>query len=119
MARVADGFVAFDRAGRFTYVNPRAVLLLGRHSEDELLGRHVWTEFPQAVGKPFHGAFEQAMQTQQPGVNEGYCPPSRRWLDGRLFPSPDGLSLYFTDITARRDPPCAGWRPGRISLGRD
>ncbi len=102
MGRVADAFVAIDKAGHFTYVNARAVQLLGCQSEAELLGRQVWTEFPNALGTPFQGAFEQAMQSQQPVANEGYFPPSQRWLDGRLYPSANGLSMYFTDITDRR-----------------
>jgi signal transduction histidine kinase len=101
LARVADGFAAFDSAGRFTYLNARAVQLLGCKSAADLLGQPLGHEFPNAVGTPFQATFEQAMQTQEPALNQGYFPRSQRWLDARLYPSSDGLSLYFTDVTER------------------
>ena len=74
MARVADGFLALDATQRFTYANPRAVKLLGRGSESELLGRHLWSEFPQVIGTSFQRAFEQAMRGAQVGPPGGFLP---------------------------------------------
>jgi PAS domain S-box-containing protein len=102
MARVDDGFVALDVAQRFSFVNPRALQLLGRDAEGALLGKHLWTEFPQFVGTSFHRALEEAVASQQPVRNESFYPRGRRWIASRLYPSPDGLSVYFTDVTDRR-----------------
>ncbi len=102
LARVDDGFLALDGEQRYTYVNRRAAQLLGRENEEDLLGRHIWTEFPQIVDSPFHRAFEQAMATQKAVVVEDYYASGGRWFEGRLYPSPDGLSIYFTDITKRK-----------------
>ncbi len=102
LARVDDGFLALDGEQRYTYANRRAAQLLGRENEEDLLGRHIWTEFPQIVGSPFHRAFEQAMATQKAVVVEDYYAAGGRSFEGRLYPSPDGLSIYFSDITLRR-----------------
>ncbi len=102
LARVDDGFVAVDGEQRYTYANRRAAQLLGRENEEDLLGRHIWTEFPQIVGSPFHRAFEQAMAIQKAVVVEDYYAAGSRWFEGRLYPSPDGLSIYFTDISLRK-----------------
>jgi PAS domain S-box-containing protein len=101
LERVAEGFVAFDKDWRYTYVNEKAAQMLGRRAE-ELLGAHAWTEFPDAVGGPIHGALEQAMATQQPGFVEAYFEPWDRWFENRIYPSESGLSIFFSDITERK-----------------
>ncbi|MEY4906373.1 MAG: hypothetical protein RL260_91 [Pseudomonadota bacterium] len=102
LARVDDGFVALDQDWRYTYLNQQAARLLGREHPDDLIGRNIWTEFPEGIGQPFHLAYEQAMRTQQPVVLEEHFKPWDRWFENRIYPSPQGLSIYFTDITARK-----------------
>jgi PAS domain S-box-containing protein len=102
LARVDDGLVALDRDWKYTFANPPAARMLGRVHPDELIGRQVWTEFPAVVGRPFQQACEQAMRDQQPIVREDYHSPWDRWFESRIYPSPQGLSIYFSDITPRR-----------------
>lgn len=102
LARIDDGFVALDRDGRYTYLNTQAARMLNREGPEVLLGRHIWTEYPKGLGQPFHRAYEQAMATQQPVVLEDHYAHRNRWFENRIYPSPDGLSIYFTDITARK-----------------
>ncbi len=102
LARVEDGFLALDNAYRYTFVNRRAALLLGFETPEHLVGRHIWTEFPQIVGSPFQKACEQAMSGQHVVDVDVYFGQARRWLAGRLYPSPAGLSIYFSDITERK-----------------
>ncbi len=102
LARVDDGFVALDAQWRYTYVNERGARMLGRERPEDLVGRHIWTEYPEGVGQPFQRAYEQAMGTQLPVVLEEHFQPWDRWFENRIYPSPDGLSIYFTDITSRK-----------------
>ena len=60
--RVSDGCVALDKNWRYTYVNQQAASLFGKRAED-LIGRHIWTEFPEGQGQPFHLAYEKAMSS--------------------------------------------------------
>jgi PAS domain-containing protein len=55
LERISDGFVALDREWRYTYVNATAAKLLGRRPE-ELIGRNIWTEFPEGIDQPFYHA---------------------------------------------------------------
>lgn len=96
--RVTDAFVALDQNWRFAYVNARAGELFGRRPE-ELVGKHIWTEFPEGVGQPFHLAYERAMAEQRPLRLEEYYAPWDRWFENVIYPSPDGLSIYFHDVT--------------------
>jgi PAS domain S-box-containing protein len=102
LSRVEDGLVALDRDWRYTYLNVQAARMLGREKPEDLVGRHIWTEYPEGVGQPFHQAYEKAMATQQPVVFEDHYAPWDRWFENRVYPSPQGLSIYFTNITVRK-----------------
>ena len=98
---MTDAFVALDSDWRYVYVNRRAGEMFGRAPE-QLIGRHIWTEFPEAVGQPFHLAYERAMRDQEAVVLEEYYAPYDRWFENRIHPSPDGLTIFFSDVTDRK-----------------
>src|SRR5918994_1210140 len=99
--RVSDAFYAVDREWRFTYVNRRAQELLGC-SQEELLGKNIWEEFPQAVGSESYQKINQAMEEGVTTEFETVSPVLGTWIAGRVYPSPDGLSVYFQDVTKRK-----------------
>jgi PAS domain S-box-containing protein len=100
--RVSDGIVALDSQWRYTYLNTRAAQMLQRRQPGELIGKHIWTEYPEGVGQPFHQAYLRAMETQQAIVFEQLFEPWNIWFENRIYPSPEGLTIYFTDITERK-----------------
>ena len=101
LARVADGFVALDRQWRYIYVNERAAEMFGRTPRD-LVGKHIWTEFPNGVGQPFHVAYERAMREQVPITITEHYAPWNRWFENRIYPSPEGVTIFFTELTEQR-----------------
>lgn len=100
--RVSDGIVALDSDWHYTYVNERAARLLQKEDAQDLIGKHIWTEYPEGIGQPFHQAYLKAYKTQQVIVFEEYYPPWGRWFENRIYPSEDGLTIYFTEITERK-----------------
>jgi PAS domain S-box-containing protein len=106
VARVLEAmnaaFFALDREWRFTYVNAEAERLL-ESQRSELLGGPIWTLFPAAVGSAFEENYRGAMADGTERVFEAYYPaPLEAWYEVRAWPGPDGLSVYFLDITERR-----------------
>jgi len=99
--RISDALVGLDSDWHYTYVNRRAAELFGRTPE-ELLGRHIWTEFPEGVGQPFHLAYERALAEQVFIQIENYYAPWERWFENRIYPSSDGLLIFFHEITERK-----------------
>ena len=96
------GFYSLDREWRFTHVNAEAERLLGR-SREELLGRVLWEEFPAAVNSVFEDSYRAAVRTGEPVSFDAYYPaPLDGWYELRAWPSPDGLSVYFLEVTERR-----------------
>lgn len=101
LEKVSEGFVAFDRGLNYTYVNERGCDLLRRKPE-ELIGKNLWGEYPEAKGTSFANAYLRALETQMPIQLEEYYEPWDRWFENRIYPSKDGLSVFFQDITERR-----------------
>jgi PAS domain S-box-containing protein len=98
LQRVSDGIVAFDRHWNYTYVNAKAAEMLGRAPE-ELVGKHVWTLFPEAIGTSVYEAYHRAMTTQAFVSIENYFAPWDRWFENRIYSDETGVTAYFTDIT--------------------
>ena len=101
LERVTDAFVAITDDWRFAYVNQHASEILRRRA-DELIGRHIWAEFPESVAQPVSRALRMAAAQQTPVYLEAYYEPLDRWFEHRIFPSPEGLSVFFQDVTERR-----------------
>lgn len=121
VARVMDAmstaFFFVDRDWRFSYLNAAAERVLGRRAV-ELLGRSVWTEFPAAVDSEFERSYRGAVASGEPVAFDAYYPePLNAWYEVRAWPGPDGLAVYFIDITERRRAEEAAARTiGRVGL---
>ncbi len=102
LERISDGFVALDKDWRYIYVNQKAAELLLRQKPSDLIGKHIWTEYPEGLGQPFHLAYEKAMKEQTPIVIEDYYAPWDRWFENRIYPSAEMLCILFTEITERK-----------------
>jgi PAS domain S-box-containing protein len=98
---ITDGFCAVDREWRFTYVNQRAEQILQKN-QTELLGKIVWDVYPWLIGSTVYNKCHEALDTGVPVRCEVYAPSWKRWFETNLYPSLEGLSLYFQDITNRK-----------------
>lgn len=101
LERVSDAFVSLDRDWCYVYVNEHAAKLFGRRPED-LVGKHIWTEFPEGIDQPFGRAYRKALAEQVSLQIEDYYAPWDRWFENRIYPSPEGLSIFFHEITDRK-----------------
>jgi PAS domain S-box-containing protein len=94
-------FVAFDPSWRFTYVSAKAAQMLGRGPVD-LIGRELLAEFPNQRGQLLCEAYRKAFSAQEAASLEDYSPDDDRWFEHRLYPTPGGLSVFFHDITEKK-----------------
>ncbi|GAA3179496.1 hypothetical protein GCM10010531_36910 [Blastococcus jejuensis] len=95
-------FFSLDPHWRFTYLNAEAerVLAMGR---DDALGGVLWELFPAALGSEFEERYRRAVACGEEQVFEAWYPaPLESWFEVRAWPTPDGLSVSFLDITERR-----------------
>jgi PAS domain S-box-containing protein len=101
LERIDAGFFAVDTDWEFTYFNSRAEDILGL-TAGEVLGENVWDAFPEAIERTFYDEYQAAMETQTPTTFEEYFPPLDVWFAVSAYPSSDGLSVYFEDVTERK-----------------
>jgi PAS domain S-box-containing protein len=98
---ITDAFFSLDAQWRFTYMNRAAARILGKPRAG-LLGQVIWDALPFAADQARRKEFERSRRDQSPLHFEDYYAPSGRWFEIHVYPSPAGLSVYFTDVTDRK-----------------
>ncbi|HIK06360.1 MAG TPA: GAF domain-containing protein [Trichormus sp. M33_DOE_039] len=97
---ITDAFFALDKQWRFTYVNGQAAKILQKNQTD-LLGKNIWETFPDTANTSFEQEYRKAI-TQQTSVEfEEFYPRLNKWFAVHAYPSKNGLSVYFQDITEK------------------
>ncbi|WP_309890396.1 PAS domain-containing protein [Archangium sp.] len=104
---ISEAFFAVDPTWRFTYVNREAERLLG-HRREELLGRDHWEIFPSTVGPTLERQYRRAATERLPLAFEERDPQRDLWFDIRVYPSTEGLAVFFRDITDTKPPDTLG-----------
>ncbi|MGX5654089.1 SpoIIE family protein phosphatase [Geodermatophilus nigrescens] len=95
------GFYSLTPDWRFAQVNAEGERLLGV-SRERLLGTVIWETFPATVGSEFETGYRRAAETGEPVSFDAYYPPPLDgWYEVRAWPTPEGLSVYFLDVTER------------------
>jgi PAS domain S-box-containing protein len=102
LSRVTDAFYSVGPDRRFNYVNDKGALLSGHPSPAHLLGRLVPEVFPALVGSEFQTAYQRAVHSGQSAVVEGWYEPRQGWMEMRIYPSDQGVSVYVSDISRRK-----------------
>ena len=96
------GFIDLDHDWRITYVNHAGESVVGA-GWDELVGASYWESFPANVENEFGRAYREVAATGEPQTVEAFYPePLNRWYEVHAVPAATGLSLYFTEVTQRR-----------------
>lgn len=96
-----EAFCAVDREWRLVYANRKAQEIWGR-SLQEMLGKNLWEECPSVRNGEARAKIERAARERASITFEYVSPNSERWWSVHVVPSEAGLSIYFGDITERR-----------------
>ncbi|WP_136716515.1 PAS domain S-box protein [Halorientalis salina] len=99
--RVGEAVCAFDTDWRFTFVNDETAAALDRTPED-LLGEDLWEVVPEIRDDRVGEKLREAVETQSPVRFETYADTDDRWFKVRIYPSEDGVTACFYDITDER-----------------
>jgi PAS domain S-box-containing protein len=99
---ITDSFVAVDREWRITDVNQRAAANLGK-TQHELVGNLWWDLLQQGQIPELDELYRKAMAQRVAVHFEG---PSAvvqgKWFERHIYPTDEGLTVYFRDITERK-----------------
>ena len=98
---ISDAFFLLDHNWNFVFVNSRAANTLGGGRVD-LVGKNVWQEFPQIVGTVAEQSCRSAAAQQRTTRFEWFHPALQAWYEFCVYPTHEGLGIYFQDITQKR-----------------
>lgn len=95
---ISDAFVSFDFDWNILHANSKAAAW-GNFTVQEIKGRNLWEAFPILTQTPLHDLYHRCMETRQPQRLEYQSPSVKRWYNVRVHPTPQGISVYISDIT--------------------
>ncbi|WP_414476223.1 PAS domain-containing protein [Microvirga sp. M2] len=99
-----EAFILLDRKFRILRINP-AGLRLDQRPEAEIIGRTHWEVWPNTENSPLGEFYKRCMAERVPATFENrYTWPDGReaWTEIRAYPAPDGLSVFYRDISERK-----------------
>lgn len=99
---IGDAFFALDSNWVVTYWNKQAEILLGMPREN-VLGKNLWEVYPDAVQLPFYDHYRRAVATGENVHFDDYYPTTNQWFEVSAYPSEYGLSVYFKDVSIRKE----------------
>lgn len=99
---IGDAFFAVNNAWQVMYANRKAAAFVGTTPE-KAIGRNLLDVAPDLLSSPSLPYYQKAMETREKTFFETYWDPTGVWVEIRIYPSADGLSVYFHDISAKRD----------------
>lgn len=98
---ITEGFIALDENFYYTYVNKKIGEMIGC-DPNSLIGKHIWSEFPEAVNSETYKTFNQALKEQRYIYSEDYLASANLWYASHIYPTGKGLSVFIRDISDRK-----------------
>ena len=98
---ITEGFFTLDRQWRFDYVNAEAHRILGVEP-GALARRVIWEVYPGLEDTAFWHCYHQTMDTRVKTSFTAYYANQERWYEVTVFPAPEGISVYFRNVTASK-----------------
>ncbi|WP_411274832.1 sensor histidine kinase [Daejeonella sp.] len=98
---IGDGFFAVDRNWIVSYWNKAAEKLLGM-TKKQTLGNHLQEVLENITESASYLKYQESIDTNQVVHFEDYYPSLHKWYEVSAYPSIDGLSVFFKDITERK-----------------
>ncbi|HEU4609502.1 MAG TPA: PAS domain S-box protein, partial [Chitinophagaceae bacterium] len=97
---ITDGFFSVDNNWIVTYWNKEAerILLTPRES---IIGKNLWDKFGEAMPLKFFSEYNRAVNEEVSVHFEEFFGPLNAWFEVSAYPSTNGLSVYFKDVTER------------------
>ncbi|MBU2995864.1 PAS domain S-box protein [Cellulophaga baltica] len=96
--RISDAFIAFDTDWNFTYISTKAKFFIPPHN-GHIIGKNIWETFSHLKDTSLHKNSLSALKLQKSITDVRYSEGLNKWIEYRLYPSKNGISAYFSDIT--------------------
>ncbi len=101
LSSLTDAFITLSPDWQVIYINEKAAELF-EQAPQQVLHQDFWQTYPQELGFDHQANYTTALQDQISQSFEVFFSSRQIWLEVRIFPSVDGLSLFLQDITHRK-----------------
>ena len=105
LGSISEAFMTLNHEYRLTYLNQKGEelfkTLTGKTNAD-VIGKTLWEVIPGTERSSFGEHYHQAMREQVSVTFEDFFPLLESWFEVRVYPSAEGLAVYFQDITQRK-----------------
>ncbi len=101
LRNIPAGYATLDRNWTFTFANQQAIQGSRQRAED-FIGKNVWAIWPELAGTELERQYRQVMETGVPAHFEYYGETYDAWFEMHVYPTEDGISVYFQEITKRK-----------------
>ena len=95
---IGDAFFAVDNQWTVTYWNRIAERDLSVLKKD-IVGKNLWDIFSDSIDSKSYRKYHEAVATNQVVHFEDYYFALNKWYEISAYPSENGLSVYFKDVT--------------------
>ncbi len=99
--QVTEGIICIDRDWIVTYANPEACLRSSISAAD-IGTRTLWQIYPHLIGTELERTYRSVMRTGVKTGIEYYSERIDAWLDVSIYPTDEGIALFYRDITDRK-----------------
>jgi two-component system, cell cycle sensor histidine kinase and response regulator CckA len=96
--QIQDGLIVVDRQWRYTYLNDTAETYL-QNTAEQLLGKVMWEENPDAYGAEFGALYRRAMEERVTGTVRAHHPGLGTWFESTAYPTEEGIAVYLRDVS--------------------
>ena len=96
--RISDGVMSVDNNWCYTFLNDAALAAhpLGKKGT---LGKPIWEVHPEIRDTVFWSKYHEARDTGKVTETEAYYAPMNTWFSVKAYPSADGLTIFYKNIT--------------------
>lgn len=102
LERIDDAFITFDNQWNYTFLNSCAAAEQGGKPED-FIGKNLSETFPNLITQPFYELIQNEKKTHLPQTKEIYFADKNKWFENHFYPSAEGYTVYYRDITAKKN----------------
>ncbi|MBP7556138.1 MAG: PAS domain S-box protein, partial [Chitinophagaceae bacterium] len=96
--RMSDSVISLNKEWRYTFLND-AALATHPQGRQAILGKLMWEIHPQIKESAFWEGYQKAMTTQTVVEVESLFGPLDTWFSARIYPSNNGITIFYKDIT--------------------
>jgi PAS domain S-box-containing protein len=101
LSQVTEGIVCVDRNWIVTFANEEASHR-GRFSPADIGTKTFWEIYPHLVGDDLEHVYRGVMRTGEKTSVEYYSERIDGWLNVSIYPTDEGIALFYHDITDRK-----------------